>query len=197
MASEEDQNLSESTEKAPAPLHTDTFDLISTDIQEEDDSEIRHFDRTSVHEEYQFLFGNSTDISIPYRESDIESSDVNYGIEQIEISKGFNSYQEGLLKKFSSKLIEHIEAIEELRGVLYGIRIYSFKSLEDELSLIKIELKVPGISGKAYNELWSRYSDIMGKTIKEYVKIIKPTSKEGREFRRISRDISESIGTFR
>jgi hypothetical protein len=120
------------------------------------------------------------------------------GIMDLDISKRFDDQLEyRILVQFSNFLFDRIRGIETLKGVQYGLRVYPFHSLEDDkLSLVRIELRVPGIVGNEHRDLWVDYSRILGKAMNDFLNEIRPTSKEGRAFRRIMNNLSEGIGTF-
>lgn len=116
------------------------------------------------------------------------------GIGRKEISKSFESLTYDVLGDFADRLIVALDEFQELRGVQYGIRAYPWTGADEEhISLIRVELRIPKVSGLLHRDLWTKYSRAFDATAQEYLNEVGKTSKIGRQFRAISKSFSKGV----
>lgn len=110
------------------------------------------------------------------------------------ISKRFgNALIEKTMKEYSELLVERIKELHDLRGVEYRLRIYPWSSMDEErITLIRIELAVPRISGDSYRKVWSGFSKTVDEAADAYQRLdTRPATK--REFRKLHKMFSKGV----
>lgn len=133
-----------------------------------------------------------------YDEATVASLQEKQPPDRLEFSREFrSSHLLKVLSEFSELLLSRVDNMDSLAGVEHILKIYPFESMEDDaLSLIRVELQVPGLQGDPHRDIWKEYCRIFGETMTDYLKSVEPTTKQGRDFRSIMDDLSEGVGTF-
>ncbi len=94
----------------------------------------------------------------------------------------------------AQSIMTKIDEFSILRGVRYGLKVYAFESVEErDLSLIRFELKVPGISGYDRKTLWVQFSHTFRQTFDEFLSSVGKTSRVGRKIRSLRGSLSEGV----
>lgn len=131
---------------------------------------------------------SSLDVSYPYAADSM-------WIRKLDVARAFgDSMEKKVLTDFCKVLLEKIGNVEDLKGVQFGLRVYPWEDMDEErVRLIRVELRVPGISGAAHKSVWSEYSRLFVESSEDFIGRVGKTTPVGRQFRRLTASLSKGV----
>jgi len=115
--------------------------------------------------------------------------------EGADISGGFDdSNIRRIAQDFADFLIPRIQEMPVLRGVLFDLKVFYFESMEErDLTLVRFELRVPGVEGSDRIALWKAYSKLIAKTSDDFLAEVGARTQKGLLFRKMASMLSEGV----
>lgn len=109
------------------------------------------------------------------------------------VSHAFETRTREALQEFGAELLDSVSTWSELRGVIHGLYIHHFQSVEEpDLFLTRVELRVPGVPHELQFSLWERLGISVEQVHKKVARKL-GSSPIGRAYRAAATDFSTAV----
>lgn len=115
--------------------------------------------------------------------------------EGVDISSGFDDQSiRRIAKDYADFLLPRIQEMPTLAGVLYDLKVFYFQSMEErDMTLVRFELRVPGVEGEDRIALWREYSELIERVSHDFLEEVGVRTQKGLLFRRLRDILSEGV----